>query len=307
MAPRESQSALVRTEARVPSLDGTDLLAWVFRPGADAPLPRGVVVALHGCGGLYVSRADQPYVFSARHRGMAEFLAQNGWASVFPDSLTPRGERELCTQRIGQRRINQTQRRADTLGALAWVRQQPWAQGLPVVVLGWSHGGSAVLASVDASHPLVQRAQARQAKADLAVAFYPGCSINLQRSAGPVAATGSPAPSANPAVRDVQTTPAGWQSNTRLLILTGALDDWTPPGPCRELAQAHANATPPVSYHEYPGAYHGFDDPANPVRLRRDVPNGVNPGQGVHAGGNPEARAQAYALLLQQLQALQKK
>ena len=26
-----------------------------------------------------------------------------------------------------------------------------------------------------------------------------------------------------------------------------------------------------------------------PVRLRKDVPNGVNPGQGVHVGGNAAA------------------
>ena len=41
----------------------------------------------------------------------------------------------------------------------------------------------------------------------------------------------------------------------------------------------------------YADSYHGFDGTA-PVRLRRDVPNGVSP-DGVHSGGNAAARAQA--------------
>jgi hypothetical protein len=34
------------------------------------------------------------------------------------------------------------------------------------------------------------------------------------------------------------------------------------------------------------------------LRVRKDVPNGVNPGQGVHVGPNPAARRDAYARLL---------
>ena len=36
-----------------------------------------------------------------------------------------------------------------------------------------------------------------------------------------------------------------------------------------------------------------FDAPAGKVVLRTDVPNGVRPGQGVHVGPNPAARAAA--------------
>jgi hypothetical protein len=46
----------------------------------------------------------------------------------------------------------------------------------------------------------------------------------------------------------------------------------------------------------YEGAHQGFDGTA-PLRLRRDVPNGVNPGRGVHVGAHPEARAAARARL----------
>ena len=38
----------------------------------------------------------------------------------------------------------------------------------------------------------------------------------------------------------------------------------------------------------YAGAFHGFDSPL-PVRVRKDVSNGVRPGQGVHVGGDAKA------------------
>ena len=52
------------------------------------------------------------------------------------------------------------------------------------------------------------------------------------------------------------------------------------------LAQQSAEPRPAIIV--YPGAHHGFDSTA-PVRLRAEVPNGVNPGRGVHVGGQPEA------------------
>ena len=69
-------------------------------------------------------------------------------------------------------------------------------------------------------------------------------------------------------------------------MLVGQLDDWTPSAPCVALARVGERAAPEIAV--YPGAWHGFDSDA-PVRLRKDVPNGVNPGQGVHVGGNAAA------------------
>ena len=43
----------------------------------------------------------------------------------------------------------------------------------------------------------------------------------------------------------------------------------------------------------YPGASHAFDAPGDKVKLRTDVPNGVHPGEGVHAGADPAARTLA--------------
>ncbi len=247
------------------SLDGTVLKAAVFQPAAPV---RGTVIALHGCGGLYARTGPRKGQLNARHQAMADWLVAEGYAAVFPDSLTPRGETELCTQKIGSRNIDQTQRRADALGALAWVAAQPWARADRIALLGWSHGGSAVLSATDAGRADVAAQTARPA---VAIAFYPGCAAALKAAYRPAAP---------------------------LVLMLGEKDDWTPPGPCIELGRAVG-----AEVNVYPGAYHDFDNPVGDVRLRTDVPNGVNPGQGVHVGPNPAARQQAYDRLGEVLRA----
>ena len=155
------------------SLDGTVLKALVFHPGALGSDPanqasRGTVIALHGCGGLYANAGARKGELTARSQAMADLLLAEGYSVVFPDSLTPRGETELCTQKIGSRKIDQTQRRADVLGSLAWVAAQPWAQPNRIALLGWSHGGSAVLAATDTSRADVH---SHAVKPAIAVAF----------------------------------------------------------------------------------------------------------------------------------------
>ena len=113
-----------------------------------------------------------------------------------------------------------------------------------------------MLAATNLRHRDVAAATVKPA---FAIAFYPGCETDLKRGYSPAAP---------------------------LLMLVGQLDDWTPAAPCVALAQAAAEPQPEIVV--YPGAWHGFDSDA-PVRLRKDVPNGVNPGQGVHVGGNPAA------------------
>ncbi|KAF1048048.1 MAG: hypothetical protein GAK38_01518 [Xylophilus sp.] len=242
----------------IASRDGTPLVAWLFRPPDRAA--RGSVIALHGCGGLYAGRDAASGRFTARHQAMADMLVAEGYNVLWPDSLKPRGETELCTQRIGSRRIDQRQRRADALGALDWLAAQPWAPAGRYAVLGWSHGGSAVLSATDATRADVL---ARPERFAVAIAFYPGCSAALK---------------------------SGWRPDTRVVMLLGEKDDWTPPQPCTDLA-AKTGAEAVV----YPGSYHDFDNPLGRVKLRRDVPNGLHPGEGVHAGPEPDARAAANA------------
>ena len=246
------------------SLDGTQIKALVFHPASSAngQASRGTVIALHGCGGLYATTGSRKGQLNARHQAMADLLVAEGYNAVFPDSLTPRGESELCTQKIGTRKIDQTERRADVLGTLAWVATQPWAQPSRIALLGWSHGGSAVLSATDTMRADVR---GQPVKPAVAVAFYPGCAAAIK---------------------------SGYKPNAPLVLMLGEKDDWTPPGPCVDLGK-----TVGAEVNVFADSYHDFDNPVGEVRLRKDVPNGVNPGQGVHVGPNPVAREQAYARL----------
>ncbi len=261
-------------EVALPSLDGTQLKAWWFaaEPQTDLQtnvVKRPVVIALHGCAGLYAASGVRKGLLNARHQAMGEMLAGEGYHVVFPDSLTARGERSICVQKIGTRNITQLQRRTDALGALAWVRKQPWADGERVAVLGWSHGGSAVLAATDATHAQVQSSHLAPFK--IALAFYPGCTDSVRN---------------------------GYQPNTALTFFLGADDDWTPPAPCIALAQQlQAQQTGPkqaVELNVYPGAVHDFDNPLPGVRQRPEIPSRLVPGKGVSSGQNLAARQASW-------------
>jgi dienelactone hydrolase len=261
-----------QTAATVPSLDaprGTPLLLtaqWfpvTPPPGRAAP----AMVLLHGCGGPYARNlGDGPLRrLGERERWTAERLNALGIHVLVLDSLTARGETELCTQRIGTRAVTQAQRRRDALGALKWLSGQSGVDAARLGVLGWSNGGSTVLAATNGRRPEVRQAVAR---ASLAVAFYPGCETDRQ---------------------------SGYEATASLLLLVGSEDDWTPAAPCQALAAESGGA--PIELAVFEGAHHGFDGAAA-VRLRRDVPNGANPGQGVHAGGHPPSREAARERLV---------
>jgi dienelactone hydrolase len=83
-----------------------------------------------------------------------------------------------------------------------------------------------------------------------------------------------------------------------LILMLGDKDDWTAPGPCIALGREVG-----AEVNVFADSYHDFDNPVGEVKLRKDVPNGVNPGQGVHAGPNPAAREKAYARVLEALRA----
>jgi len=262
------------SSVQVPSLDaprGTALVLpghWFVVAGPmQAPAP--ALVLMHGCGGPFDGRGQ----LAARYTELAARLNAMGIHALVTDSFTPRGEKELCTQRVGSRRVTQLQRRRDALGALQWLAAQPGVDPKRLGLLGWSNGGSTVLSALNRRHPEVAAAPVQPS---LAVAFYPGCETELAR---------------------------GFEPTAPLLMLLGELDDWTPASPCKALSHA-AQASPAsaaVQWESYEGAYHGFDGTA-PVRLRLDVPNGANPGQGVHVGAEPAARAAAALRLAQFLQ-----
>jgi dienelactone hydrolase len=256
-------SAQAQEHVSFPSLDGEAsapvVLTALWFAAAASPAP--AVALLHGCGGIY----DRGRQLNKRMRDYAALFNAAGYHVLVVDSLTPRYETELCTQRVGKRRVTQANRRLDALGAVAYLADRPDVDAKKIGIVGWSNGGSTALAATNLRHPDVVAALAKPA---FAIAFYPGCEADLKRGYEPVAP---------------------------LLMLVGQADDWTPAAPCRALARASAEPKPEIEV--YPGAYHDFDGDG-PLRLRKDVPNGVNPGQGVHVGGNAAARRASQARLL---------
>ena len=252
-------AAAAEPRVTFPSLDRSatgELVLLSAHWFAAAAAPRPAVLLLHGCGGAYAASGE----LSVRMRDYTAWLNQQGFHALVVDSLTPRGERELCTQRIGTRRVTMANRRLDALAGVAWLAQRSDVIAQRIGLLGWSNGGSTVLAATNLQHAVVQDAAVKPA---FAVAFYPGCEAELRR---------------------------GYVAAATLLLLVGEADDWTPAEPCRRLAASARGRD--VSLVAYAGAYHGFDSKA-PVRLRRDVPNGARPGEGVHVGGNAAALAQS--------------
>ena len=249
-----SSAAAAMDEVSLGAISG-----WWVPAAIDGKRP--AVIALHGCGGLHARSG----ALLARHRAMADALNGRGFHVLFPDSFARRGIRQLCTIPLAERELRAADRAADIHASLEWLAAREDVDAARVVVLGWSHGGSAVLAALN--HKLGP--QPLQARA--AIAFYPGCSAYARR-------------------------PGTYLPVAPLLILIGALDDWTPPAPCVELSKW----TPKVIVHVYPGSYHGFDAPSTPVRVRTDVPTAR--GVGVTIGSNPAARKAAYEEMFQFLE-----
>jgi dienelactone hydrolase len=259
----------------------------LFAPTTTAPNGAGVVM-LHGCGGAYSKNGS----LNARHQMWGDYLAGLGYRVLMLDSLTARGLRELCTIPMQQRPIKEADRVGDAYAALHFLAQQPGIDPQKIALLGWSHGGGVVLNAIGQAPPAPIQAQptpdeqahaqshgladkAKDAdKAQLgrfkaAICFYPGCTARSKA-------------------------PERFRPYAPLLLLIGEADDWTPAQPCKQLARDVQARGEPMEIVTYEGTYHDFDNPAlRTQRLRKDVPNGTRPGQGVTTAPNAAARDDA--------------
>ena len=172
-----------------------DIFGWWLPVGA--PQPRPAAISLHGCDGLYLRNP-----LNARERFMAELLGRRGFHVLLSDSC----------------------RDADIHGALDWLAARPEVDRSRIVVLGWSHGGSALLAA------LKHRIGPMPLQARAAVAFSPSC--------GPHAVM-----------------PGSYLPVAPVLILVGALEERAPAAPCLELA----NWTPKVVVRVLPESDDGIE------------------------------------------------
>jgi dienelactone hydrolase len=242
------------------------------RPAGDGPFP--AVVILHDCSGLGPRSSGMAWRWSSE-------LTQRGYVTIWPDSFTPRGRPKGVCAGAFRPRVTFEQRAGDAYAALAHLASLPFVDARRIAVMGGSHGGSSTLAAIVDVSENAKRADTGFAAA---IALYPACGrsygaweVQQDREAG----------------RPIKTYAGTFKPVAPLLILIGALDDWTPAEPCRKLAQVAQSAGYPVEIKVYQGAHHSFDSilPVRyvPARINANSPTG----RGATTGGNPDAWADA--------------
>jgi dienelactone hydrolase len=248
------------------------LPAVLFKPEGNGPFP--AIVMLHGCGGPGPRASGGPWRWASE-------LVPQGYVVLIPDSFTPRGlPKGICTGGPGTRTASGDVRAADAYGALAALRRLPYVDGKRVGLMGNSHGGRTTLAALVVPTKGGKLVEARRDGFVAGLALYPRCSTSYgswkvtraQGASGPVTGYGGV-----------------YKTVAPLLILSGALDDWTPAEPCRVMVETARAAGQPLAIKIYPGAHHGFDSAA-PVRFVAERGNPDSPtGKGATTGGNREA------------------
>lgn len=179
------------------------------KPEGEGPFP--AMVLLHGCGGM---KSSYPHRWDQR-------LAEWGYVSLQVDSLTPRKISSICAG--GMIAIETLSYRAnDAYLAKAYLASLDFVDADRIGVMGWSHGGTTAVKTVNMSGEFQ-----RERPFAAAVAFYPAC----YKSIDPV----SP-----------------------LLILSGGKDRWTPAEFCLRYAPVDGrNELFQIAV--YPEAHHCFD------------------------------------------------
>lgn len=117
--------------------DDITLRAELMLPSG--PARASAVVLLHGCGGPFLARDGQ----------WRDLLVTAGHPVLLPDSFGSRGLGSQC--RTPPRQVTPGRaRRRDAIAAAKWMAAQPFTPPGGVVVMGWSNGGSTVLATASA-------------------------------------------------------------------------------------------------------------------------------------------------------------
>jgi len=215
------------------------------------------VVQLHGCGGL----EEQSYRW-------ARWFAGHGYVSLVVDSFGPRSVKGDC--RTGPDEPPVTARFDDAMGALRFLRSQPFVNGERVAAVGWSQGGVYAMSVVNG--PSLERARKRGVDLSAvgfaaAIGVYPGGCTSL----------------------------AGERVIRPLLILIGGADDWTPAVNCVRTVEAMKGRGADVSIIVYPGAYHYFDVEGQPLEVLAEVENASKPsGYGATVSYQAAAATDSY-------------
>jgi dienelactone hydrolase len=235
------------------------LEGYLFRPAGTGPFP--AIVGLHGCSGLFTAGR-----MNARFVDWGRRLVALGYIVLFPDSFSPRGVAEACTQKDRSGFSAYRERVRDADGALHWLQGQAMVQGDRVGLMGWSNGGSTVLATIGALAKNDGRDDFR-----VAIAFYPGCTNFVKKN--------------------------HWQPRVPMTIFIGAADDWTPAAPCTALVARASAQGCQAEIVTFVNAYHDFDHPNLPLKTRKGLAFTGNDQGVAKVGTDPEGRAAVLELV----------
>lgn len=227
---------------------GTELTGYLFRPAMPAGGAVPAIVLMHGRSGIYSSMAEGVHdasTISQRLRSWAGYWSDRGYVALIVDSFGPRGHPEGFAAGTYSERpadINEvTIRPLDAYGALRFLRGLEGVDDDRIGLMGWSNGGSAVLATLADDKPGDMRRLGFRA----AIAMYPGCGLQgrFRRQ--------------------------GYRTYAPVVVFMGTADEDVSHDRCQALVAASAAAGSPITFHSYEGATHSFDDPG---RRRQSVP-----------------------------------
>jgi dienelactone hydrolase len=181
------------------------------------------------------------------------------YARLIVDSMSARGLwRGVCHR--GDL-LRPHQRAADIWWAINFLARHPRIDRRRIGLIGWSHGGSTVLA-------WLEQVQGRKPPGlATAIVFYPGCRWSGRRLVRP------PVP---------------------VLMLLAGKDDWTPPVFCHGLARRLRRGGAVIQVIEFPAARHSFDNPA--ATAYRVIPS-ARGGRGAVIGYDESAAARARVMV----------
>lgn len=214
--------------------DGHVLSGELTVPPGPGPFP--AVILMHGCRGL-PSRAIG---------GWEPMLRSWGYATFVLNSFSGRGLQEACTDALA---FTPNRRIADAYAALKIVATHAKIDRDRIVLMGFSHGGTATLA---AATEWASRTYVRQDGVGFRgfIPFYPYCNAVVPEMAGRVTAP--------------------------VRIHIGELDDMTPARTCGLLSRAARSSGADIEIIVYKNAPHSFDSVGESIHRLPDIDNAAN-------------------------------
>lgn len=170
-------TVVTMTKVNFTNSEGQALTGFMFKDASATP-KNAAVVMMHGCAGVWSNGVEsteaQPAIskLSHIHKRWGENLARAGYVGLLVDSFTSRKLTKECDN--GATGLNEaTKRPKDALAGRQWLVSNGHVAGDRIALLGWSNGGSAVMATMDKSNDGTPGARPFRE----AFSFYPGCGL----------------------------------------------------------------------------------------------------------------------------------